>query len=334
MSQAEQTRQTIERIGEEPEKTAQPSWVQPMLATLTKEHFYRDDWIYERKLDGERCLTFRGGGKIRMYSRNHKLINQSYPELALALEEGPAPEFIIDGEIVAFKDERTSFEQLQSRMHVLKPHDALRERVPVFYYVFDVLYLDGYDIRRLSLTHRKRLLKQALDFKDPLRYLSYEKGASEGYYEEACRQGWEGLIAKRADSPYRSGRGGDWLKFKCINEQEFVIGGYTDPQRSRIGFGALLVGYYEDGRLKYAGRVGAGFSDRTLRDLQQAFSRITRKRSPFGDFDPGKKGVHWVEPQLVAQVSFSEWTSDGKLRQPSFLGLRRDKEPGEVRREG
>jgi DNA ligase D-like protein (predicted ligase) len=333
MAKADGLGKTIERIGGEPAKTRQPSWVQPMLATLSKERFYGEGWIYERKLDGERCLVFKKGESLRMYSRNHKLINQSYPELVLALEKEPVPEFIIDGEIVAFRSEQTSFELLQNRMHVLEPRGVLQERVPVFYYAFDILHLNGYDTMRLPLLHRKNLLKKALDYRDPLRYLEHREEASEKYYNEACGKGWEGLIAKRADAPYQGGRSTDWLKFKCINEQEFVVGGYTDPRRSRIGFGALLVGYYDDGGLRYAGKIGTGFSDQTLKDLSQVFSELESKKSPFADFNPGRAELHWVEPRLVAQVAFTEWTSDGKLRHPSYLGLRRDKDPREVRRE-
>jgi DNA ligase D-like protein (predicted ligase) len=335
MSQAEDVGETLEELLDHPLKTRQPAWIKPMLATLGKKRFYSDQWIYEPKLDGERCLTFKKGKNIKMYSRNHILINQSYPELIDALEKEPVPEFVVDGEIVAFEGDRTSFALLQNRMHVTNPSPALLRKVPVFYYIFDVIHLNGFDLTGLPLLHRKRLLRQGLDFHDPLRYLDHRLGASEEYFQEACRLGWEGLIAKRADSVYEPKRSEAWLKFKCVNEQEFVIGGYTDPQRSRIGFGSLLVGYYdEDGELRYAGKIGTGFSDRMLADLCGQFERMKLKDSPFADFDPGKKGFHWVEPRLVAQVAFTEWTSDGKLRHPRFLGLRRDKAPEQVRREG
>lgn len=311
----------------------QPSWIQPMLAILAKERFYEEGWMYERKLDGERCLAFKEGESLRLYSRNKKLINGSYPELVEALEKQPVQEFVIDGEIVAFRGKSTSFELLQNRMHVLDPHRALRDGVPVYYYIFDLLRLNGYDMVKLPLLDRKRLLKKALDFKDPLRYMTHKNMAGEEYFEEACKKGWEGLIAKRAGSTYQSRRSADWLKFKCVNVQEFVIGGFTDPRRSRAGFGALLVGYYDEGKFRYAGKIGTGFTNDTLSNLYDTLLRIEQPGSPFVDFDPHAKEIHWVKPRLIAQVSFTEWTSKGKLRHPSYMGLREDKRPEEVVRE-
>jgi DNA ligase D-like protein (predicted ligase) len=211
---------------------------------------------------------------------------------------------------------------------------VLLRRVPVFYYIFDVLYADGRDVRPLPLRERKSVLAGLLSFDDPLRYTEHRDTDGEAYYAEACRQGWEGLIAKRDDAPYRAGRSRDWLKFKCETNQEFVIGGFTDPQRSRIGLGALLLGYYDaSGQLVYAGKVGTGFDTRTLRSLHSELSAIERDTPPFGVGDLPRSGVHWTEPSMVAQVGFSEWTRDGQLRHPRFQGLRRDKAATDVVRE-
>ena len=196
------------------------------------------------------------------------------------------------------------------------------------------LYADGRDVRPLPLRERKSVLAGLLSFRDPLRYTEHRDNDGEAYYAEACRQGWEGLIAKRDDAPYRAGRSRDWLKFKCETNQEFVIGGFTDPQRSRIGFGALLLGYYDaSGQLVYAGKVGTGFDTRTLRSLHSELSAIERDTPPFGAGDLPRSGVHWTEPSMVAQVGFSEWTRDGQLRHPRFQGLRRDKAATDVVRE-
>lgn len=304
-----------------------------MLATLTRDYFSDPDWVFERKLDGERCLAFREGKELRLLSRNRKELNDTYPEMVEALRKQKAGDFIVDGEIVTFEGAVTSFSRLQQRMQLRDPEEALQSGVPVFYYIFDLLYLDGHDTTQVPLRHRKALLKRALRFKDPLRYTAHRNAEGEAYHREACRKGWEGVIAKRADSPYSHSRSCHWLKFKCVNEQEFVVGGYTDPKGSRIGFGALLIGCYEGEDLVYAGQVGTGYDDDTLRRLKKRLSSIERQSSPFAGHGVPTRGVHWVEPKLVAQVGFTEWTEDGKLRHPRFLGLRRDKKPQEVVRE-
>ncbi len=197
-----------------------------------------------------------------------------------------------------------------------------------------MLWADGRDVRQLPLRQRKQLLRGLLTFDGPLRFTEHRDTDGEAYYREACANGWEGVIAKRADSPYRAGRTRDWLKFKCESGQEFVIGGFTDPQRSRIGFGALLLGYYDsDGKLAYAGKVGTGFNQRTLESLHATLASLERDQPPFDRGRLPRSGVHWVEPRLVAQVGFSEWTTDGQLRHPRFQGLRDDKDPAEVVRE-
>ena len=313
----------------------QPDWVDPELATLTRERFSDPAWIYERKLDGERCLTFRDGADLRLMTRNEKVVSSTYPELAEALAGQQASDFILDGEVVAFDHGQTRFAELQQRLGVGHPTPELLREVPVTYYIFDVLWADGADLRPLPLLERKQHLHGLLFFGGPLQYTEHRVRDGEQYYAEACRQGWEGLIAKRADAPYRAGRTKDWLKFKCENNQEFVIGGYTDPQGTRTGLGALLIGYYDsDGKLVYAGKVGTGFNAATLRLLHDELTALHRDTPPFDKGDlPRPHGVHWAEPQLVGQIGFSEWTTAGQLRHPRFQGLRRDKSPHEVIRE-
>jgi len=239
---------------------SQPSWLDPELATLTADRFSDPAWIFERKFDGERCLAFRDGGHLRLMTRNQQQVTGTYPEIAEALRTQDASDFIMDGEVVAFDGDETSFSRLQHRLGVRDPGPALRAEVPAYIYLFDVLWADGRDVRSRPLLERKAVLRDLLSWRDPLRFAEHRDRDGEAYYREACRLGWEGLIAKRADSPYRPGRNRDWLKFKCLNGQEFVIGGYTDPRGSRVGFGALLLGYYDvDGRLRYAGKVGTGF---------------------------------------------------------------------------
>ena len=218
---------------------------------------------------------------------------------------------------------QTSFARLQQRGE--RP-------VSIFFYVFDLLHLAGHDTTALPLRARKSLLRHALAWHGPLRLSSHRNRDGEAYFREACEKGWEGLIAKRADSPYTHGRSRDWLKLKCSAEQELVIGGFTAPRGSRTDLGALLLGHFEDGRLRYAGKVGTGFTQATLRDLAARLAPIARDGSPFAD-EVRERHVTWVEPELVAQIGFSEWTRDGRLRHPRFLGLRDDKAATEVVRE-
>jgi bifunctional non-homologous end joining protein LigD len=316
------------------EKGDFPQWTEPMLATLTHDYFSDEDWIYERKLDGERCLAFIHEGEIRLRSRNRKKLNETYPELAEALLDLRRDSLVADGEIVAFKNNVTSFSRLQGRMQVQSAEEARRSGIKVYYYLFDLVHLDGFDVGGLPLRRRKTLLKAALPFNDPVRYLNHRNGSGLAYLREACRKGWEGLIAKEAGCAYVHGRSEKWLKFKCSMRQEFVIGGFTEPEGERSGFGALLIGYYDDRGLRYAGKVGTGFDRDTLRDLRSRLESIERKRSPFVDGGIEDSNVRWLMPKLVCEVRFTEWTSAGKLRHPSFVGLRRDKAAGDVKREG
>ncbi|MGO8958632.1 MAG: non-homologous end-joining DNA ligase [Streptosporangiaceae bacterium] len=314
--------------------SGQPAWVEPELATLTQDRFSDPAWLYERKFDGERCLAYRTGDRLRLMTRNQKQVNSTYPELAAALQAQDCADFIVDGEVVAFDGAATSFSLLQQRLGVRNPGEELRAAVPVFYYLFDVLWADGRDVRQLPLRQRKQVLRRLLSFDGALRYAAHRTQNGEAYYAQACAAGWEGLVVKRGEAPYRSGRSRDWLKFKCQNNQEFVIGGYTDPKGSRTGFGALLIGYYDrDGKLAYAGKVGTGFDDAALASLAATLSALERPQPPFDRGNLPRTAVHWVEPKLVGQVAFSEWTSAGQLRHPRFEGLRRDKDSATVVRE-
>jgi bifunctional non-homologous end joining protein LigD len=304
----------------------------PMKAVLSDEPFSDPDWVFERKLDGERCGALRRGGEVRLLSRTGTVLNATYPELVDALSLD-GPDLLLDGEIVAFKGGQTSFERLQARMGIRDPERARRSPVAVYYYLFDVLELDRDDVRPLPLLERKALLRQAVEFRGHLRYTTYRKRDGEAAFKSACQRGWEGVIAKRAASPYVTSRSRDWLKLKCAHGQELVVGGWTAPKGSRQRFGALLVGYYlPDGRLRYAGKVGTGFDARTLELLGDELERRERDSSPFEAGDP-PRAARWAEPELVAEIAFAEWTRDGKLRQPRYQGLRDDKPAGEVVRE-
>jgi bifunctional non-homologous end joining protein LigD len=300
-----------------------PDRVAAMKAVLTDERFSDPDWIYERKLDGIRCVAIKADRRVRLLSRNDLSLNGRFPEVVEALEKDPATDLVLDGEVVAFDGAQTSFARLQQRGE--RP-------TPVFFYVFDLLHLSGHDTTALPLRARKALLRRALAFHGPVRLTPHRNRDGEALFREACRKGWEGLIAKRADSPYTHGRSRDWLKFKCSAEQELVIGGFTAPQGSRTELGALLLGHYEDGRLRYAGKVGTGFTQATLRDLAARLEPLRQDASPFAD-EVRERRVTWVQPRLVAQIGFSEWTRDGRLRHPRFLGLREDKVAEEVLRE-
>jgi DNA ligase D-like protein (predicted ligase) len=308
-------------------------FVAPMLATLTQDRFTDPAWIFERKLDGVRAIAVHDGRGASLWSRSEKRMDATYPELVDAVAARIPAGTVVDGEIVAFDGEQTSFARLQGRIGLHDPDAARASGIAVYLYLFDVLVVDDHDVTALPLRTRKRLLRDAVDFGGPLRMSAHRNTDGEAYLREACQRGWEGLVAKRADAPYRAGRRSpDWLKLKCVHEQELVVGGWTDPQRSRTGFGALLVGYYEDGKLRYAGKVGTGFDHRMLSDLSVRFRDLHADRSPFAE-PAREKGAHWLRPELVAQIGFSEWTRDGKLRHPRYLGLRDDKAPEDVVRE-
>ena len=314
--------------------SAMPAFAPPMLATLAKQVFSDPDWVYEPKLDGQRSLLWRCGSSVRLLTRNEKDRTSHYPDLTDAILRHDTPPLIADGEIVAFDGDVTSFSRLQGRMQNARPSTLQVSAVPVYFYLFDLMWFDGYDVSALPLVARKSLLREAVVFDDPIRFSEHMDEDGESAFRAACEKGGEGLVAKRAASVYTHARSKDWLKFKCSNEQEFVVIGWTEPRGARSGFGALLVGYYEDGDLLFGGKVGTGFDDHELARLSARLRRLERSTSPLRDTKGiAMKGVHWVRPKLVAQVGFAEWTPDGKLRHPRYLGLRDDKSPEQVVRE-
>jgi len=314
------------------QKKIMPSFIKPMLATLLDNIPFTDkNWIFERKLDGERCLLFKKGNSIILKSRNDKILNHSYPEIIKEIQQLSLPDCIIDGEIVALKKGITLFSLLQQRFGTNEK--SIITKMRVYYYAFDILYCDKYLITHLPLMSRKKILKKLIHFKGILRYVTHKSEKGEFYLKQACKNKWEGLIAKKKNSTYVSKRSTNWLKLKCVNEQEFVIGGYTDSTNPSFNFGALLLGYYEKGKLHYAGRVGTGFNRLILEELGNKLKKYEIKKNPFHNYDDSTQSVHWVKPFLVCEVQFTEWTKTNKLRHPSYLGLRRDKKAKEVKKE-
>jgi bifunctional non-homologous end joining protein LigD len=304
-----------------------------MLATLTDRRDFGDDWVLERKFDGERCVAHKTGSDVRLESRTGKELTGTYPEVRAAVGAQRSQDLLLDGEVVAYDGDQTSFARLQQRLGVTRPSSEQVAKYPVVYCVFDLLAVDGEDLTGRPFVERRARLTTTIRSSAALQHTEAWSADSERRFAEACRSGWEGLIAKRADAPYVAGRSKDWLKLKCVWEQEFVIGGYTEPTGSRTDFGALLVGYYEQGSLRYAGKVGTGYTNATLHDLGSRLRKLETARPAFVDARPVPCGVHWTQPNLVAQIGFAEWTNDARLRQPRFLGLREDKSPAEVIRE-
>ncbi|HEU4975703.1 MAG TPA: non-homologous end-joining DNA ligase [Baekduia sp.] len=299
--------------------SAKPGFLPPMKAVLTDERPAGAGWVFERKLDGIRCVAVKEGGRTRLYSRNELSLDDRCPSLVAALDADPADGFVVDGEAVTFVDGRDRF-----------GGGAGGE---LFFYAFDVAFADGRDVRALPLEERRAVLEGLLAWKDPLRLTAQMTGDGERLLADACRDGWEGLIAKRLGTPYASRRTRDWLKLKCTRSQELVIGGFTAPRGSRTDLGALLVGYFDGDVLRYAGKVGTGFTRATLRELSERLAPLIRDTAPFAPEKGLPRAATWVEPELVAQLAFMEWTADGRLRHPSFLGLRDDKPAREVVRE-
>ena len=316
-------------------KVSQPDFVPPMLATLTDEYFSSTDWIYEHKFDGVRCLVFKKNGKVKLLSRNKNLMNNEYPEIAHAFEKQAADNFIVDGEIVAVEKGLSDFELLQSRINLkdLERIQAKIKQVPIALCIFDVIYFDGYDLRHLPLLERKQILKKILKYNKVLLFTEHKVGDGVKFFHKACRAKWEGVIAKKADSIYEGRRSRDWLKFKCVMEQELVIGGFTTPRGSRTDFGALLVGYFSKGKFMYAGKVGTGFSHDTLQILGKKMRALEIKTCPFDNYDEAISNVHWIKPKLVAEFGFAQWTRNGKLRVGRYKGLRDDKDAKDVVKE-
>jgi bifunctional non-homologous end joining protein LigD len=283
--------------------TAFPEWIEPMAATLTQERFTGPEWLFERKFDGIRLLAFKHDSDVRLFSRNR--LQQNIPSVARAIASMPVTNLILDGEITWDRSGA--------------------------YHIFDIIWIDDRDVRSLPLEERRELLRQ-LPLTPPLYYVTALDEPNP--WERAEREGWEGVIAKRRDSRYEHRRSPHWLKMKCEASQEFVVGGFTDPQGARVGLGALLVGYYDNTDLVFAGKIGTGFDTRLLLELRSKLDALEVPHTPFTK----AKGLprlraHWVRPEVVVQIAFIEWTVHGKLRHPRLLRVRYDKNPRDVVRE-
>ncbi|HEX3719657.1 MAG TPA: non-homologous end-joining DNA ligase [Verrucomicrobiae bacterium] len=332
------------RQSSQPAKAAAPKpakFTEPMKARLV-ESPPAGDWIYEIKFDGFRALAFKKNEVVSLFSRNEKDFGDKFSEVRDAVAQLDVEDAIIDGEIVALDDKgRSSFQLLQQ-------FEMGEERPPLFFYAFDLLRLDGKDLTRQPLLKRKSQLEQILkNAPDAIRYSSSLGNEAKPLLAKVRKLGLEGLIGKRADSLYEAGRrSGAWIKLKLHQEQEMVIGGYSDPEGSRTHFGSLLIGFYEGEKLKFAGKVGTGFTEAILESVHSQLKKIAVDKCPFANLPERKNGrygknitaaemkrCHWVRPVLVCQVKYSEWTQDGKLRQPVYLGLREDKDANDVVRE-
>jgi bifunctional non-homologous end joining protein LigD len=308
-----------------PRESKLPKRLQPMLATLTDASFDDPAWVFEGKWDGFRMVASIEQGKVTLYSRNGKVISDSYLPVARALEKARA-DAVLDGELVALDAQGISrFQLLQN---------ALRAEARLLYCVFDIMFCDGEDLRGLPLLQRKDRLRRILPRDALLSFSEHRPEHGVRYFKEAEKQGLEGIMAKRADSRYLSGtRSGDWLKIKTARRQEVVIAGFTAPRRSRPYFGALVLAVREDGAWRYVGRVGTGFSHATLEQLHDKLAPLRTGSSPFKHRVKEEAVTTWVRPKLVAEVKFTEWTSAGEMRHPAYLGLREDKRPQDVIRE-
>jgi len=337
------TGRTLERIAKPKDRPREPGptrkarasslprFIQPQLATLVDAAPTGDAWLHEMKYDGYRILARIARGKVTLESRNGNDWTEKFPAIVHAATRLPLDQAMLDGEVaVLLPDGTTSFQALQN---ALSGTHAGR----LVYMVFDLLHLDGSDLTGARLENRKAelaaLFRKAGKAAEPLRYSDHVVGGGPQVFAKACRLGLEGIVSKRRDAVYRGTRSRDWLKVKCSKRQEIVIGGYTEPAGTRVGLGALLGGVHEGGRLVYAGKIGTGFSDRTLRDLKASLAARERSSCPFAERPSGVGRAHWVKPDLVAEVSFSEWTDDGRMRHPAFLGLRKDKAAASVVRE-
>jgi bifunctional non-homologous end joining protein LigD len=282
-----------------------PEWLEPMAATLTQERFAGPEWLFERKFDGIRLLSYKRGRDIRLLSRNR--LRQHHPAIEAAIAALPARDVILDGEV--------------TWGHVARGA----------YYVFDILWLDGRDLTKLSLDERRAVLRE-LPFQSPMERVKALKDPKP--WERACAEGWEGVIAKRRTAPYEHRRSPHWLKMKCEESQELVVGGFTDPQGGRVGLGALLVGYFDKDDFVFAGKVGTGFDTKLLLELRARLDKLELPKSPFTKATGlPRLRAHWVRPEIVVQVAFLEWTGHGKMRHSRLIGLRADKSPREVVRE-
>jgi bifunctional non-homologous end joining protein LigD len=312
--------------------TRMPNVIHPMLATLVDEPFSNPEWIFETKWDGFRSICFLRKGKARLFSRNQLEMTPQYPELANIGKQFDVEEAIVDGEIVALdQDGRPRFQLLQPRVGRKSGIEALRGKGQIVYYVFDLLYCDGYDLMSCALLERKGLLERILRPASSVRLSEHIEAEGKRFFREIKKFRLEGMIAKRAASPYLQKRSSDWLKVKTVQRSEVVIGGYTQPRRSRLHFGALVVGLYRGDELHYVGHTGGGFNQKTLAQVYKLLQPLKTGQSPFVLTPKTNEPVQWVKPKLVAEVKFSEWTADDRMRHPIFIGLREDKGPQECK---
>jgi bifunctional non-homologous end joining protein LigD len=317
-------------------RATMPGSITPQLATLVERPPDGEEWLHELKFDGYRMLCYLQRGQVKFWSRNGKDWTEKFLNLIEAMKAIPAVTAILDGEVVVVdKAGRSSFQRLQQSM------GGGGNRAPTFVFeAFDLIHLDGYDLRRCSLRDRKAVLEALLAQKrkgknDAIRYSDHFEGNGAQFFKEACAHGIEGVVSKLADAPYESIRSKSWLKSKCLKRQEFVIAGYTPSKKGFPGFGSLILGVFDKGKLVYTGRVGTGFSIKQRLELQKKLDRIAQTQMPFAvkPTDPGLRDAHWAKLQLVGEVEFTEWTADGSIRHPSFKGLREDKKPADVVRE-
>jgi bifunctional non-homologous end joining protein LigD len=324
-------------------KRPMPTTIHPMLATPVDEPFDGAEWLFEIKWDGYRAIAFIEDGKLRLVSRNQNELTQRFPELKDLPKSVRAKSAILDGEVVALDDEgRASFSLMQQRTG-FRPggrRGAAKADVPVLYYAFDLLYLDGYDLRKVALEERKRKLASVLVSGDSVRYSDHYEKQGKALFEMARAKGLEGILAKKRDSIYQERRTSEWMKIKITRRLECVIGGYTEPEGSRAHFGSVVLGLYDkQGRLIHVGQAGSGFDQQSLDEVWKLLKKLETRKNPFHGEVEALRKVYWVKPELVAEIEFAEWTggtsagSGPKLRAPVFLGLRDDKDPKDCRLE-
>ena len=309
-----------------------PATIKPMLATLVDESFSDPDWVFETKWDGFRSVCFLHDGRVRLVSRNQIEMTPQYPELENLAKQFKAKQAVIDGEIVALDEKgMPRFQLLQPRVGRKSGLSALRGKGQIVYYVFDLIYCDGYDLTSCTLLERKAMLEKILRPATFVKYAEHIEAEGDLFFKEIEKFRLEGMIAKRADSPYVQKRSSDWLKVKTVQRSEVVIGGYTQPRGSRSHFGALVVGLYRGKELHYVAHTGGGFNQQTLATVHKLLQPLKTNTSPFVVKPKTNEPVQWVKPKLVAEVKFSEWTADARMRHPVFLGLREDKKPEQCR---
>jgi bifunctional non-homologous end joining protein LigD len=309
-----------------------PTVINPMLATLVDDPFSDPNWIFETKWDGFRSVCFIRDGKVRLVSRNQIEMTPQYPELIDLAKQIDAREAILDGEIVALdKNGMPRFQLLQPRVGRKSGIDALRGTAQIVYFAFDLLYADGYDLMACPVIERKAMLAEILRPATFLKLSEHIEAEGQAFFREIAKFHLEGMIAKRAAGRYLQKRSTDWLKVKTVLRSEVVVGGFTEPRGARSFFGSLVCGLYRDRNLHYVAHIGGGFNERTLASIHKLLQPLKTDKGPFVDAPKTNEPVQWVKPKLVAEVKFSEWTADHRLRHPVFIGLRQDKKPTDCR---